>query len=740
MMTLHILVAAILILFTAVAPASSRKAVDGREAVRLFREERYQEVVDLFEGSQAGGGDHRVLLPLSLVELERPYQAVGELAALYERSPESRYFFAYLTARINEQAGEPAAALRWYRRVLRQLDGGRPLSYDQEMVLLAAFNKLSVLGREQQAAFRLLGRYGSSHPAARYSLGVLSQETRRLEEAALSFYTLLIQDTDERYTEAVLRRISADPEVIDRLVLIGMEESTLLELYHRNQLYREAVSLSYRMRPVEQVLDLRASSFFGLGEYGSAIRALDDLYRMSGGAPVMLRIAESYLMAGERGLAERYLERYHELLDDNPPAPRAALLRIHLDWYTADLDTLLERAARFTEEHGSSSRADLLIYQLFYRAVSQEERDKGLDLLARAHAAITDPVYRTWALYILGIYRDRSFLEKAIDLRAGTFHHVRAMEAVKARRKAVLEADATGENYSGSSDTFQGLVSPLKNGPFAGVVLWLSSLFGEDTGRGFPAHAGNPGTQSASREEKLLKTMDEVYDGWLYRCVELGAPGLAEEVVSSGYQLGGWELQTKGHVLLSHAAYARDDVVGGMTHAEIMGELLPRRYHLYLPKKTLSLLYPRVYAEHIERSISKHYYHLNTSLVLAVIREESRFNPRARSLRGATGLMQLMPQTAEWITGMRLSVRDLYDPAVNIEAGVRYLEYLFSRFHTLEEVLAAYNGGPTNVGRWKNQEQDLTVEQFIEEIPFPETRIYVKKVYTTYCIYQALYR
>jgi soluble lytic murein transglycosylase len=234
--------------------------------------------------------------------------------------------------------------------------------------------------------------------------------------------------------------------------------------------------------------------------------------------------------------------------------------------------------------------------------------------------------------------------------------------------------------------------------------------------------------------------MDELYAGWLYRCVELGAPGVTEEVVSAGYQLGGWELQTKSHVLLSHAAYARGDVVEGMTHAEIMGELLPRRYHLYLPKNTLSLLYPRVYAGHIEGSINKHYYHLNSFLVLAIIREESRFNPRARSLRGASGLMQLMPQTAEWITGKRFTVRELYDPAVNIEAGVRYLEYLFSRFQTLEEVLAAYNGGPTNVGRWRAQKPDLTVERFIEEIPYPETRIYVKKVYTSYCIYQALYR
>jgi tetratricopeptide (TPR) repeat protein len=498
-MTLHFLLTAVLLL-TASAPASSRKAIEGREAARLFQEERYQDVVDLFRESKVSGEDHRVLLALSLARMERYDRAVAELAGMYERSPENRYFFAYLIARINEQAGEPAAALRWYRRVLRQPEGRHPLSYDREMVLLAAYNRLSVLSREQPAASRLLSRYASFHPAARYYLGVLNQEARRLDEAALSYYTLLIDDPEERYTGVVLHRVAGDPGLADRMVLIGLEEPTLLALFHRNKMYREAVSLSYRMRPVEQVLDLRARSFFRLGEYGSAIRAWEDLYRMSGGAPVLLRIAESYLLAGERGLAGRYLDRYHDLLGDEKPAPRAALLRIHLDWYTADLDTLLERVMRLIEDHGTPAGADLLMYQLFYRALSQEERDRGLDFLDGTHGAITDPVYRTWALYILGIYRDRSFLEKAAALRAGTYHHVRAVEAVKARRKVVLKKADAGGDSSGSGEAFEGLVTSPKNGPFTGVVLWLSSLFSGDAGPEFPAYPENPGSGSRSRE------------------------------------------------------------------------------------------------------------------------------------------------------------------------------------------------------------------------------------------------
>lgn len=738
-----ILLAAALLLLCTLAPASSRKPVDGQAVTDLYREGRYREVVDLFGTSRAPDRDYRLLLALSLAELEQYDQAIAELAGMYDRSPDDRYFFAYVIARIYERTEEPAQALRWYRRALRQLHGDEPFSYDREMILLAVFNRLSIMGTQQPAGVRLLRRSGSFHRAAKVYLGFLSQASRQREDAALSYYTLLIDDPGERYTRAVLRRIAADPGVVDHLVLIGLEESSLLELYYRNGFYREAVSLSYRMRPVERVLDLRARSFFNLGEFGAAIRTWEDLYRMSGGAAVSLRIAESYLLAGERRLAEQYLDRYLELLGEETPAPQAAFMRIHLDLHDADLDTLLDRVRRFTGRHGSYHGVGPLVHRLFYMALSRGHQEEGIDFLLDTHTAITDPVFQTWAFYILGIYRDRSFLDRAIDLRAGTYYHVRAVEAAKADKTMALKTPNTrnpGSNRSGSGNTRRDLVSSPENGPIAGAVLWLSSLFSGKAGQHLPAGVGSPGSVPLSREEEMLRTVEDVYQGWLYRCVELGAAALTEEVVQSTYELGGWEFQVKGHILLSHAAYARGDMAGGMTHAEIMGKMLDRRYHLFLPREVLALLYPEMYTDLIERSISKHYYHLNPYLVMAIIREESRYNLRARSLRGATGLMQLMPATAEWITGRDLTVRDLYDPSVNIEAGVRYLEYLFTRFHTLEEVLAAYNGGPTNVQRWRAETQELRIERFIEEIPFPETRTYVKKVYTTYCIYQALYR
>jgi soluble lytic murein transglycosylase len=137
-------------------------------------------------------------------------------------------------------------------------------------------------------------------------------------------------------------------------------------------------------------------------------------------------------------------------------------------------------------------------------------------------------------------------------------------------------------------------------------------------------------------------------------------------------------------------------------------------------------------------------YRVPENLVYAVIKVESKFDSSAESSVGALGLMQMMPDTFSWLTndrlGDRFSVGMLYDPETNIKYGVYYLSWLYDRYADWDITLAAYNAGPENVDKWLEDPtvSDLETGKLIN-IPFKETREYVKKVNKALGKYESLY-
>ena len=131
---------------------------------------------------------------------------------------------------------------------------------------------------------------------------------------------------------------------------------------------------------------------------------------------------------------------------------------------------------------------------------------------------------------------------------------------------------------------------------------------------------------------------------------------------------------------------------------------------------------------------------LDPYIILSVMREESRFDQTVKSPAGAYGLMQLMPHTAYRLDrDLNLGIRkpaQLTDPNNNIVLGSYYLKELSEEFHSLPHVLAAYNAGELAVRSWQKRFAYRSADEFIEDIPYAETRNYVKKVITSYFQYK----
>ncbi len=181
---------------------------------------------------------------------------------------------------------------------------------------------------------------------------------------------------------------------------------------------------------------------------------------------------------------------------------------------------------------------------------------------------------------------------------------------------------------------------------------------------------------------------------------------------------------------------------------------LPKSYRLTLPRGMERVLFPRAYSALVTQYAAK--LKVDPAYVNAIIRQESVFNPRAQSIVGARGLMQLMPGTArmearslrgDYIDAEKASrvskvLSDesvLSEPEVNITLGVHHVQRLFQKYRSPVFVLTSYNANPRATERWLESIDSSDMIVFIERIPYRETRSYVKLVMRNYFYYKRWY-
>ncbi|HUP64926.1 MAG TPA: transglycosylase SLT domain-containing protein [Thermoanaerobaculia bacterium] len=267
----------------------------------------------------------------------------------------------------------------------------------------------------------------------------------------------------------------------------------------------------------------------------------------------------------------------------------------------------------------------------------------------------------------------------------------------------------------------------------------LYALFAEERLGG-----GNPSLRTAAAaapEVSWDKLAEEEIPDELRLAYELNALGIARDA----------RIEVQKNASFSNRKWA-DSILGDLYFAEGAWDLSYRYLRRAWPElatpeqnavpwRFIEMYYPVRYEEEIRRHAAKN--ELDPYLVMALIRQESAFNPEARSPVGASGLMQLMPATGREL-GSRLystfTESRLTNPEVNIELGTHYLRRVINLLDgNVELALAGYNGGPYRIRRWRRESPQKPLDEFIEGMPLSETRGYVKRITLLRSSYERLY-
>lgn len=551
---------------------------------------------------------------------------------------------------------------------------------------------------------------------------------------------------------------NGEDETVEALGLLGavctLEEDWLeaREAYHR--LWRdypdrpealaaadslEALRLRQGLAPIqmsaEQMLE-RAQKLAGAGALDAALDQLDEIlhtYRGSEIAPEALyEQARIYFRQGEN---RRALEKLKHLTKDYPgadAAPDGMYLMARSHWRGGYKHRFASTCREVQETYpGSRAAADAeFALAVFYL----EEKEWAKARSAFQDLSDQDPENprRRDALWQLGRMEyserrfdqaNRSFSTLAFDSssgywKAGLYWSARCLEHLGRSEEA---ADEFRELAVGCPGNYYGIQA----------VLRLDRM-----------GLGDPREDSRADQAGVDFHLPDGWGGDRYLRVsileEVGFYSLALEQMNELLE----GAPPGARLRFARLAQKAGQFPRGMDQVEnYYGDLIEKSAP-GLPRGFWETAFPVPHADKIERAALE--FGQDPLLVAAVVREESRFDERAVSSAGALGLMQLMPGTARE-EARRLGVPyrglDLLDPATNLRLGTASLSRRLDQFDgDLILALAGYNAGDRRAKEWRRDLRGLERDEFIDQMPYRETRLYVKRILASYDHYRRIYR
>lgn len=728
------------------------------------------------------------------------------LRAASKRTDFAANNYDYLLARVLVRRGNTQEAVRIFDQVAdrKSLLGGYALWHGAELArragnLAAEQQKLSRLLREYPsflhrrtaierlgASYFSAGKYrevitvltpisGTRGSTARESLARIGHANLALgstSTARQAFESLLSGGlNDDASLKAVegLDQIDRQPTNPERL--------RRARVYQFNRSFDKARQHWLAIVNGDQTSPNRAEALFQLGRgyfleenYKEAITWYDAAYKAS---PSTNEGEEGFYFAGHSyqamGQADRAIERYDAFLKAYPHSKYFPYA------YLNAIDTL-RSASRFDDALQWSRRAQSEARDPFVSARALFDQSKIRMTQGNFSAALADLTsLRSQNLSIRGMVAGASIPEVNF-LRAYCLEMLGRFDEAVTEYLAMQPGrnDAWGYYGHQASERLRGLRSNQRAGKgvdrriddfitFAKKGAADGTWADAKRGAGQALRMMNDDDARASEMRKILRSTYEKLPGYQVPSFALAATGRTEEIGSSStissellflglYDEAGPELSSSrnartappgwNYTLAFYCGFG-DCAERTLRFAESTLKSIPDDYRLeLLPARLAQTLFPAPFREQLDRSSRAK--KVDARLILAIARQESRYDPEVKSFAAARGFLQFISSTADSIAkqmGMRdFDQSDLYQPAIAIDIGAQYLRNLFDEFKTPQAVVAAYNGSEDSVRRWIARAQSPDVDRFVIEVAKKETRDYVFKVMNNYRAYTSVYK
>ncbi len=572
---------------------------------------------------------------------------------------------------------------------------------------------------DAKTAIKQLSRLADSKDPAALLLTAQGYEKLEKNNLAVEFYRKLYFQTPQSSEADLAEKRLTEQKYLPETSKSAYElyQTRAQELFQAGQYARAAetyasLKTNFPNQAVSANSELELGiSFYKLNRFREAVAPLQNVSNSNKEDYLQARyyLANSYLKQKQMG---QFADVASQVLTTLKPSPEqaASLLGAMVEYYQTANETLATRYRnQLIQNYPNSKEADEVSYKPAWKIHQQKRYAEASEALVEHLANIPNTDFRGPSIF---------WAARNAEKAGQTSKAVALYEALLKRYKY---------NYYG---------------------YLTEQYLGQLKKQGVKAQKAADGSQLARAIENLKpasplpETATDKVNPYLKKAEQLHEMGLDDQAFSE-IEFVRKEFPTSHKINFAQAVIYRDR--GENFRAVDTLRKAHPDYSIYqgdeVSQEVYDIFFPLIEWETIQAEAKRH--GLDPYTVAGLIRQESVFDPRAKSRANALGLMQLLPSTGQLVARKqgagRITNEQLYNPKLNIQLGTAYLAEMLNKYGKIEYAAAAYNGGPGRVSKWLTTLPTSNIEDWVESIPITETRLYVFGVIRNSQQYKRIY-